>query len=100
MKMQIPNLMQWLNNGGVLKIQGKDVGKVWVGIGDPGGGTGESTVQSCEEAFEWAEEKAKKSIEAQRELLALYKSGQIAWPEDGVLKLPGLGVVHRDDDDA
>ena len=97
--MHLPNLTQWLNNGGVIKIQGKDIEEIWVGIGDPGGGTSESTVRSSEAAFEWAEAEALKAINAQLEVLEQYRSGQVPWPDDGMLRLPGIGVVHRDEED-
>ena len=95
--MQFKNLHQWLNNGGTLKIEFRNFGEVQVSIGDPGGVAWGDVVivESSEKAFEWAEDKAKKSIVANREILELYKSGEIEWPSDDILRLPGIGEIKK-----
>ena len=95
--MELSNLQQWLNNGGTLKIENEALGKVLVCVGDPGGVPQGNcvTVASSKEALEWAEEKAKKSIESQLQVVSMYKSGEIEWPSSGEVLLPGVGLIKK-----
>ncbi len=91
------NLMQWLNNGGSLEIKSHDIGQVFVRLGDPGGYPPDwaKECNSPQSALAWAEQQAARAIESSKEQLEWYKNGEIEWPEEGYVKIPGLGIIHK-----
>ena len=93
----LKNLMRWLNNGGSIKIEGIDIDRVHVHLGDPGGfpPNWSQEFSSSQEALKWAEVQTEKAIDNAKQQINWYQNGDIPWPEEGFVKIPGIGKVFK-----
>lgn len=94
---QFKKVSQWLLHGGSIAFGSTDHGSVKVSISDSGGcapGWSAET-KTFGEALEWAETKVSNIIKSNEQIVELYKKGELDWPDNEHVKIPGIPPIKN-----
>lgn len=93
------SIQQWLLHGGSLSFASVKSGRIRCLISDSGGSAPgwSNEVTSFDRALEWAEGEIRSIIRANENMLDCYRKGELPWPEESVIHIPGLPPVYRNE---